>query len=328
MRIFRLIILAGCLLAACDLKEKRDDNPAVLAWEELSTSMPARVSSLRQRQVIVGQRIGALGVPPGTEDAGLLATIEELKGAQGTVDDAVARAEAAASQAAADAQAALGGKDKIAATRAVAAGRATFETAAAAADAALADVEPKLNVAEQIVKRLLAQIQAEVDRLRRIAEAGGTAEFSAIEFQAGGAQLDFTRPASKATLDRLVAFAGTCETLTFALTGHTSAEGEAARNKALSLARADAVKAYLVAAGVPAAKVVRTTGVGSTAPIAPEPAPGSPEEAASDPTALETLRRRNRRVQVEVVTPCAAPTAAAPPGPPPAEVDPHAGHNH
>lgn len=335
MRILGLIITACCTLAACDLKEKRDTNPAAEAWEELSTSMPARLSALRDRQTILGQRIGALGVPVGTEDAALVAMIEELKGAQGPVDDAVAKVEAAASQAQADVQNVLGGKDKIAAERAVLAGRASFEAAAAAADASLAAVEPKVNVAEQMMKRLLSTVEGEVNRLRRIA-SGGTADFSAIEFRDGTAELDFTRPAARATLDRIAQFASTCEELTFALVGHTAvADGEPARAKELGQARADAVKAYLVAAGVPAAKIVRTGSMGGTQPIAPEPAAGTPEAAAIDPTSLETARRRNRRIVVEVVTPCAAvapapaPAAAAPPAAaPPAAADPHAGHNH
>jgi outer membrane protein OmpA-like peptidoglycan-associated protein len=322
-------LAAALAVAACDHKEKRNDNPAQAAWAEVGNAMPARMSGLRDRQKIVNERIRALAVPPGTEDATLTATITELQGAEGSIDVAVTKVEAVAAQVTAEATAAVSGKDKLAAGRAVAAAQRGFDEAAAAADAALAQVEPKVNLAEQIVKRLLAAIEAEVNRLRRLADTGGNVDFSAIDFQVGSAEFDFARPASKATLDRLVQFAGTCETLTFAITGHTSKEGNAARNQTLSLVRANAVKAYLVTAGVPAGKIARTAGLGATQPLAPEPDPGSPEEAAMDKTTLESLRRRKRRVNVEVVTPCATPAAtqpgaAPPPGVPAALVAPTA----
>ena len=90
-----------------------------------------------------------------------------------------------------------------------------------------------------------------------------------------------------------------------------------AKNKALSLSRADAVKTYLIAQGVPADAVARTAGLGSATSLVDEPDPGTPAEAAMPPEQLELIRRKNRRVNVEVITPCpATPTAAAPTAPP------------
>lgn len=334
------LVLALGGLAACDHKERSNANPAQVSAEAADRTMARRVSELRSRQTQLAGRIGALAVPDGTEDATLAATIAEVQGQVGTIDAACNAVDAAAEQARASARVALAAPDRIAAQRQIDAGNAAFEQAAMAADAALNQVEPKIIAGEQIMKRLLAQVASEVARLQRLATDGGNADFSDINFNAGTAEFDFTRPPSKASLERLVRFGGACPELRIAITGHTSKEGNAAQNRTLSLSRADAVKGYLVAQGVKAEVVARTAGLGSTQTAVDEPDPGTPAEAAMPPAQLEMIRSRNRRVNVEVITPCGkaatgGPSDAAAPAvrvvpnaEQPAAADPHAGHGH
>lgn len=67
--------------------------------------------------------------------------------------------------------------------------------------------------------------------------------------------------------------------------GHTDSTGSEAVNRSLSLKRAEAVKAQLIASGVPAA-TISTQGLGPSAPVA-------------DNKTIEG-RQQNRRVEVEV----------------------------
>jgi OOP family OmpA-OmpF porin len=68
--------------------------------------------------------------------------------------------------------------------------------------------------------------------------------------------------------------------------GHTDSVGSAAYNQALSMRRAEAVKAYLTAKGMDAARVY-TEGKGETSPLASNHTPEG--------------RATNRRVTLEIV---------------------------
>ena len=76
--------------------------------------------------------------------------------------------------------------------------------------------------------------------------------------------------------------------LSLEISGHTSSEGDAERNRALSQARAEVVKAYLVRHGVAAARL-STIGHGADLPIADN--------------ATEEGRRQNRRIEFKVIPP-------------------------
>ena len=81
------------------------------------------------------------------------------------------------------------------------------------------------------------------------------------------------------------------------VTGHTDRLGSAAYNMRLSMRRAEAVKAYLVELGIPAAKIV-ATGEGETHPVT------KPGECKGDKATKELIAclQPNRRVEIEVST--------------------------
>lgn len=116
------------------------------------------------------------------------------------------------------------------------------------------------------------------------------------------------RPDARAALDAIaVRLSATPYEGNLRVTGHTCDLGPDAYNLALSQRRATAVRDYLVAAGVPAGRIV-AEGMGERAPRGPNDAAGRP---------------KNRRVEIEFVTvvereetvtlpPAAPPPAAAP----------------
>ncbi len=77
---------------------------------------------------------------------------------------------------------------------------------------------------------------------------------------------DRLRAESKATLDALLGAVKNQPTWSLAIEGHTDNVGGSARNQELSSQRAAAVKAYLVKAGVAAARL-STQGFGATRPV-------------------------------------------------------------
>ena len=94
------------------------------------------------------------------------------------------------------------------------------------------------------------------------------------------------KPQGKATLSDLAAKIKAIKLETLITTGHTDSIGSDAYNQRLSVRRANAVKAYLVAQGIPADRIV-VEGKGETKPV------------ATNKTAAG--RAQNRRVEVEVV---------------------------
>ncbi len=94
------------------------------------------------------------------------------------------------------------------------------------------------------------------------------------------------KPGALVALDDLVAkLKGATVLNTVTVTGHTDGLGGVAYNQKLSVRRADAVRDYLVAHGVPANKI-QTAGKGKSEPVADNK--------------TEAGRAKNRRVDVEV----------------------------
>ncbi|HVV87042.1 MAG TPA: OmpA family protein, partial [Kofleriaceae bacterium] len=317
---FRAVVvaaLAALAVPACDHVERSNSDPARERWSKEGDDIRVRATDLRTREQALAGRINALAVPAGTEDAGLADTIAQLKTRLDPMDQACLAVEQALTRVTGEVELALSKPDKLAAKRTVDTGLATFDAAADTAKSVLDDVTPQVATAEALMQRLADGAKAEQKRFDTLATSGGSLELSEIDFKPGTADLDLSHADGKATLDHLVAFAGACDGLRFSITGHTSREGKPAANKALSLARADAVKAYLTTAGVAPAKISATAGVGGNQPLVDEPEPGTPEEAAMPPGELAARRDKNERISVKVETPCTAPTAQPPTEPPP-----------
>lgn len=90
------------------------------------------------------------------------------------------------------------------------------------------------------------------------------------------------KPASQPTITQLVALLKSQPDLRFRIEGHTDADGDAAANQRLSQARADAVRAAFVRAGIAASRL-STKGLGESQPL--------------DPSNTATAKAQNRRVE-------------------------------
>ena len=109
------------------------------------------------------------------------------------------------------------------------------------------------------------------DDIRKFAKDG------TIRFATGSARLD---PASTPTLSGIVEVAKQCPNVVLQVEGHTDSIGDPQANKALSQARAEAIVAFMVAAGLPPARL-KASGFGDTKPV-----------AANDSQANRALNRR------------------------------------
>lgn len=103
-----------------------------------------------------------------------------------------------------------------------------------------------------------------------------------VEFEPGSAVL---RPAALPILDEMAAAMTRLKGRKFELIGHTDAMGARMANVSLSMARAQAVKNYLVGKGLPADNLA-TSGLGPDQPVASN--------------ATEDGRARNRRIEFRV----------------------------
>ncbi len=103
-----------------------------------------------------------------------------------------------------------------------------------------------------------------------------------IQFDVNSAQL---RAESQAELDKVAAFLSANASAEIELSGHTSSEGGAALNRELSFRRVLSCKAYLVQAGIEAARIT-TVGHGPDQPVADND--------------TEAGRAQNRRVEMKL----------------------------
>ena len=103
-----------------------------------------------------------------------------------------------------------------------------------------------------------------------------------IAFRLSSAEL---RTSSYALLDKLIEVARDCLASRIAITGHTDATGSEDWNRALSVARAQAVADYLVRGGIQPQRLI-VAGVGSVMPIADNATPHG--------------RGQNRRIEFEL----------------------------
>ena len=116
--------------------------------------------------------------------------------------------------------------------------------------------------------------------LTKTLSSTGRARIYGILFDLDSAAI---RPESKPVLDEVAASLESQPDWRLTIEGHTDSTGSAEHNRVLSQQRADAVKAFLVAAGIDAARL-QTVGFGASQPVADN--------------ATELGRSQNRRVEL------------------------------
>ncbi len=159
-------------------------------------------------------------------------------------------------------------------------------------EAQTAQEEARLARAETAAIR--QRLEQELDRLQgalgRIAETRRTALGLVMTLDSSQVEFDFNkadlRPQNREILSRIVGVLLTFENYGIQVFGHTDDVGSVEYNKALSERRAEAVREFLVEAGIDPA-VLSTMGLGKSSPLV----------AGSDPVS----RQRNRRVELAIV---------------------------
>ena len=236
-----------------------------------------RLDAIEQRIVQVG------------EDVSLVR--EQVDRAGAIADEAADRSREALDRAGAAERNALdaaGGRDRAEAARRL----AELESADARATAAAAIEEADSARAE--AEQIRQERDAELDRLQqalsRIVETRRTAlglvmnlDSDAIEFDFDRAEL---RPENRELLSRIAGILLSSEGYSLYVYGHTDDVGSAEYNMELSERRAQAVRAYLVEAGLDR-EIVDARGYGKS----------SPRVEGTDPGA----RAKNRRVEIGIV---------------------------
>lgn len=268
---------AVVLLAACSNPVKPDGVDAVRA--DLSALQADPKLAVLAPVAIQEAETAVRAAETPTEDAA--AGQQAVYLAQGKV--AVARAQAER-RLAEDTVKSLGeqrGEIRLdARTREAELAKAQAEAAAAsallqqqAALAATAEANQAKAEAEDL-KRQMLELEA------KATDRGLVMTLGDVLFSTGQADL---KPGAAQRLNKLAAFMLKYPDRGVVIEGHTDSVGSAASNQALSERRANAVKAYLISQGVPAAGVT-TIGKGKEAPVADN--------------ASASGRQQNRRVEI------------------------------
>jgi outer membrane protein OmpA-like peptidoglycan-associated protein len=164
------------------------------------------------------------------------------------------------------------------------------------ADAARAEADAARASAEEARERALAaKLEAERERMAnaqlraelgqaqtRVTDRGVVLTLGDVLFAVGKAEL---KPGAARTLDKLASAMRRDRDTTVTIEGHTDSTGKRAYNLALSQRRAQAVRSYLAAKGIPSSRI-KARGLGPDFPV------------ASNKT--EAGRQQNRRVEVLV----------------------------
>jgi outer membrane protein OmpA-like peptidoglycan-associated protein len=276
-----------CLVALVGCSE--DVGPVTAAWNQLVQTMTAKADAFKSQLASMQATVRAFPAAVATDDAG--------KALKGKLDQALASH--GQSLAALDT---LISTSKSAFDEAVKTGKvANAQKVLDDTKARFEQLSGNLTGSAAAVTSLIAQYKKHLEDMSKVVDT----DFTDLDFKPGTAQFLFDRPTSKATLVKLVAYMKSCPELVVDLVGHTSNEGSDATNVSLSVARAKAVKQYLVTkGGVEDKKFHQISGVGARQNVVPEPAPGSPEAKKMGSKELEEVRRKNRRITVHPVTPC------------------------
>ncbi len=155
---------------------------------------------------------------------------------------------------------------------------------------AIEEAERQQRVAEEMRKRRDSELDALHDALGRIAETERTPMGVVVNLGEDSFLFDFDKadlsPANREILSRIAGVLLVSYGYKLYVYGHTDDQGSAAYNQRLSERRANAVKDYLAAAGIPG-EIIDAKGFGQSSPRMK----GASREA----------RKRNRRVEVGVV---------------------------
>ncbi|MEM6793051.1 MAG: OmpA family protein [Acidobacteriota bacterium] len=144
------------------------------------------------------------------------------------------------------------------------------------------------------VAKIRRKMERELDRMQsslgRIAETRRTALGLVMTLDSGAVEFDFNRaelrPKNRELLSRVAGVLLTFNDFGIQIFGHTDDVGDADYNQKLSERRAEAVRAYLIEAGV-APEAMTTLGLGKSSPLVD----GTDSKA----------RQRNRRVELAIV---------------------------
>lgn len=311
MRRSSLFALAALAASACDHRPE-DFTPLRARVSALQQRAGGELDRLAARHAALLERTGGLpGELPGVADAAAALSsfrtrLDEARGRLATArEDALRKIEAQRRKPAEDAVDSAGADLRARAEK--------LATILDAQERVIAEAEATAAAAAAAPPPAPRQPFQDPG----FAFTAGTAPVYGLAWKGAGADLDLAPPASRAAADALVAFANSCDALRFTVTVHTAKDGLPAAARRLSTRRAEALRAYLLAQGVPARRITSIEGVGGTRPLAAEPEPGTPAEQALPPAELQAIREQNRRLTLAVVTPCpegsGVPGAAAPP---------------
>jgi outer membrane protein OmpA-like peptidoglycan-associated protein len=173
--------------------------------------------------------------------------------------------------------------------RQLAAQQAALDSSAQAAARARAEAEREAELrseAERTAAELQARLYASISAIMetRKGARGLVAALSGVNFETNKATL---KPVAREKLSKLsgvlLGFPGEYK---LEIEGHTDSTGSDAYNQKLSEARAASVRDFLVAQGIPMARIPSTQGFGRTRPIAPND--------------TRANREKNRRVDIVI----------------------------
>jgi outer membrane protein OmpA-like peptidoglycan-associated protein len=283
-----VLALLGC---------SEDLGPVTATWNQLQSTMVAKAAELRKQYQTIAAAAKALPPVPATDSLGqsltakLGAALTAHSSLLGGVDSSISSAAASVGEAIK--------------TGKVANIQKAIDDAKSVYDASVAKVAASGTGVLALLSQLKTHDAALAAEAARVNTSGSKTDFNDIDFKPGKADFLFDRPNTQVTLDKLLVFVNTCPQLVVDLVGHTSNDGTAAVNQKLSVDRAKAVKKWLLSKGVGAKKIHGVSGVGATDNAVPEPDAKAAAAKMLPPAALEEIRRKNRRVTVVVVTPCA-----------------------
>lgn len=133
-------------------------------------------------------------------------------------------------------------------------------------------------------------------------KVGTEMDFPDILFIVNTDKFNYDLPGTAESLTKLLQYVEQCDGLQIMIAGNASAEGNKKRNQELSDMRAKRVKQWLIDQGVNPDKIKGAIGYGTSRPRVPEPT--GAELKKITPEELEAIRKKNRRITIQVVRTC------------------------